>query len=181
MSVGVGFEHILDEGYLEGIEDLSTEDLRRMRAECEAQEEAVSYARRVLQGRLDILRAELLRRSDDGDERADSLLELLPTILASDQASSDPLKARATRLRVPEAAEVLEAEIDRIVDESTLEELGDHGPADLAGLLDRLAEHEQRLSRVRRTLFERIDTLREELAARYKDGRAVVSDLIGGT
>ena len=179
--MAVGFEHILDEAYLDGIEERSTEELRRMRAECEAQEEAVSYARRVLQGRLDILRAELLRRSDDGDRRAEPLLELLPTILASDQVRSDPSKARATRLRVPAAAEELEAEVDRIVDESTLQDLGEHGPGDLAGLLDRLAEHEQYLSGVRRTLFERIDALRAELAARYKDGRAVVRDLIGGT
>lgn len=174
-------ERILDDAYVRGLEDLSTEDIRRMRAECEAQEEAVSYARRVLQGRLDILRAELLRRRDDGDRRAEPVLALLPTILAGDPPPGDPLQARATRLRVPAAAEELEAEIDRIVDESTLHDLGDHGPAELATLVDRLAEHEQHLSSLRRQLFDRIDTLRAELAARYKDGRAAVRDLLGGT
>ena len=173
-------DRILDEEYLDGLEDRSTEELRGMRAECEAQEEAVSYARRLLQGRLDILRAELVRRTEHGDDRARSLLELLPTILAPEQPPSDPLRARATRLRVPPGVEALEAEVDRIVDAATLDDLADHGASELAELVDHLAEHEQYLSRVRRQLFDRIDAVRGELAARYKDGRAVVRDLIGG-
>ncbi len=174
-------DHILADDYLDGLADRPTDEVRSMRAECEAQEEAVSYARRVLQGRLDILRAELLRRRDDGDDRAEPLLALLPTLLAGDQPVTDPLQARSTRLRVPAGAEQLEADIDRIVDEGTLDRLERHDPAELAALVDRLAEHEQHLSSLRRQLFDRIDAVRTELAARYKDGRAAVRDLIHGS
>jgi len=176
--VSAELDRILDDGYLAGLDERPTEEIRRMRADCEDHEEAVSYARRVLQGRLDLLRAELERRSRQGDGGASSLLELLPTILA--WPTSDPGSARAVRLRVPERAAVLEAEIDRIVDEATLVDLSGHTPEDLASLLDRLAAHEEHLSGVRRKLFDRVDALRAELAARYKDGRAVVRDLIGG-
>jgi hypothetical protein len=53
---------ILADSYLEDLEDVDTQEIRRRRAECEEEEQGISYARRVVQGRLDILRAELLRR-----------------------------------------------------------------------------------------------------------------------
>ncbi|MEX2504960.1 MAG: hypothetical protein WD378_08920, partial [Egicoccus sp.] len=59
-------ERILADDYLDGLQDWPTADLRQARAACEAEEEAVSYARRLMQGRLDILRDELERR-DGGD------------------------------------------------------------------------------------------------------------------
>jgi hypothetical protein len=172
-------EEILDASYLDGLEERSTADLRRLRGECEEQERAVSYARRVLQGRLDILRAELLRREERGDGSAESLLSRLPDILGHDHVATDPLQARATRLDVPPAAEVLERELDEIVDEARLLALPDAPTEALSQLIDRLGEHEQHLSTLRRQLFDRIDRLREELAARYKDGRANIGELLG--
>ena len=54
-----------------------------MRAECQEVETGLSFLRRVVQGRLDIVAAELARRRDGG-EPADlaALVEQLPTILA---------------------------------------------------------------------------------------------------
>jgi hypothetical protein len=172
-------EDILDPSYLEGLEEASTADLRRMRSECEEHERAVSYTRRVLQGRLDILRAELLRRDEQGDDTVESLLSRLPDILGHDHVATDPLQSRVTRLDVPAVAEPLERELDEIVDEARLLGLPEAPTEELDLLIARLGSHEERLSKLRRGLFDRIDRLREELAARYKDGRTSIGELLG--
>ena len=169
---------ILADSYLDGMEDADTQQLRRMRAECEEEERGLSYARRVLQGRLDILRAELLRREEGGDAQAESLLARLPDILGHDHAATDPLQARATRVGVPSLAEEYGEAVNAIVDEATLHSLPDLPAGDLEALIDRLAEHERHLSGLRAQIFDRIDRIRDELAARYRDGRASVSELL---
>lgn len=170
---------ILDLAYLEGLDDRSTAEVRTLRAECEDAEEGISYARRLLQGRLDILRAELVRREEKGDGEATTLLGDLASILSHDQhGTMNPMQARATRLRVPPAAEHHERELDRIVDESQLARLHELPVDELAAIVDRLSAHERELSELRRQLFGRIDALRAELARRYKDGRADVSQIL---
>lgn len=171
-------DDILADTYLEDLEEVDTQELRRRRAECEEEEQGISYARRVVQGRLDILRAELLRREEKGDQRAESLLARLPDILGKDHAATDPLKARATRVGVPALAEEYGEAVDAIVDESTLLGLPDLAGDALEALIDRLAEHERHLSGLRSQLFERIDRIRDELAARYRDGRASIGELL---
>lgn len=171
-------QRLLDADDLGDLGSLSTVEIRQRRAAAEEQETAISYARRVLQGRLDILRAELERRESQGDGQAADLLAALPGILAGDHRPTDPLHARATRLSLPDTAHVLEQQMDEIADEAALADLRERDTADLQRLMDRLADKERELSGVRRKLFDRIDALRDELAARYKDGRADVRELL---
>jgi hypothetical protein len=171
-------DRVLDDGYLAGLQSWSTAQVRTARAECEAEEEAISYARRVLQGRLDILRAELERRESHGDDSAEDLLARLPGILSADHVASPPAQARSTRLRVPEDADRLEAEIDELVGNA---DLGGRETDELAAVIARLGAHERQLSGTRRQLFDRIDALRDELARRYKDGTAAVSEILSGS
>jgi hypothetical protein len=183
-EVGVAdaeLERILDPSYLDDLERWSTAEVRTRRAACEAAEEGVSYARRLVQGRLDILRAELLRRDDAGDGVANDLLSGLPAILSGDAVPTDPLRARATRVRVPASAAAYEAELDALVHGSEFERLEDRSTEDLAALIGRLADHERTLSSRRRELFGRIDALRDELADRYKDGRADIGQILADT
>lgn len=171
-------QRYLDEGVPDDLPSWDNDRLRAVRAEDETAEAAVSYARRVLQGRLDIVRAELERRLDQGSERASTLLDRLPALLAGDHVPTDPARARATSVEVPEAAEALVARIDADLGETVLSALNDRDDADIARLLDALERHERELSAARRALFDRIDAMRDELAARYKDGRASVADLL---
>ncbi|MEX0835440.1 MAG: hypothetical protein WD010_05080 [Nitriliruptor sp.] len=158
----------------------SNEQLRERRASCENHEAAVSYARRVLQGRLDIVRAELERRLEAGEDEdeVEELLSRLPALLAGGQGASDPLRARVTSLTVPPEADELVARIDADLGESTLSTLSSRSDAELTELIAALERHEAELSGTRRELFDAIDALRDELAARYKDGRANVADLL---
>lgn len=176
---GDDLDRVLDPDYLADLDELTSAELRARRGDCEGFEEAVSYARRLLQGRLDILRAELVRREEAGDEAARSVLDDLSAILSRDATRTDPLQARATRLRVPPGAERFEAKLDAIVDEAELARLDGQRVEYLERLVEQLAAEERRLSDLRRKLFDRIDTLRDELARRYKDGRADVSEILG--
>jgi hypothetical protein len=166
---------LLPEHLLTDLTALPTAELRTRRAACEEAEEGVSYARRMLQGRLDLLRAELRGRDDNVAAR---LLESLPEILSGDETHGGPLQARATRLRVPPSADAHAEALDAIADEATLLNPDDLDLEALGALVEQLGEHERQLSTLRHALFERIDALRDELAARYKDGRADVGELL---
>jgi hypothetical protein len=168
-------QQLLPDEVLAELPTLPTAELRRLRAACEEAEEGVSYARRLLQGRLDLLRAELVGRDEHG---ATHLLGALPSILAGDESHGDPMKARATRLRVPPSADAHAEALDDIADEHTLLHPGELDLDALGEVVANMAEHERALSALRHALFDRIDALRDELAARYKDGRADVGELL---
>jgi len=169
-------EALLSEAALEQLDTLDTEELRRIRSECELAEEGVSYARRLLQGRLDILRA-ALGESDHPD--AGGLLAALPAIMADQGHVSDPAQARSLRVRVPADAERYAAIIDAVIAEDEVPEGTEDSLSDLSRVVEVLTQVEHELSARRRALFTRIDGLRAELLARYKDGRADVRELLG--
>ncbi len=168
-------QQLLPEALLAELATLPTAELRTRRLACEEAEEGVSYARRLLQGRLDLLRAELVGRDEHG---AAHLLGALPAILAGDESHGDPMQARATRLRVPPSADAHADALDAIADERTLLNPGELDLEALGELVEALTEHERQLSALRHALFDRIDAVRDELAARYKDGRADVGELL---
>ena len=55
-------DRVLAADYLEGLQGLPLAEVRQLRADAEQEEVDLSYLRRMIQGRLDILRAELNRR-----------------------------------------------------------------------------------------------------------------------
>ena len=61
-------DRILDHSYLDGLDSLSLEDVRARRDECMAEREYLSLLRRLVQGRAEILQAELASRGG-GDDR----------------------------------------------------------------------------------------------------------------
>ncbi len=71
-------DHVLDEGFLVNLGSAALADVRARRHEAEQEEADLSYVRRLLQGRIDIVRAELSRRT--GDVRG-SLVDQLAGIL----------------------------------------------------------------------------------------------------
>jgi len=80
--------HTDDEALL-NLEDKSNDDLRQLLDELSVEEDELSYRRRVLHGRIDILRAELVRRladkhADRKDVISGSDINRLIEILAGD-------------------------------------------------------------------------------------------------
>ncbi|MBW3619854.1 MAG: aerial mycelium formation protein [Actinobacteria bacterium] len=171
-------DHIQAEGYLADLELRDTDEIRRMRDECEEEESGISYARRVLQGKLDIVRAEVVRRRDAGSVTAASVLEGLPGILGGDDVGSGRPATRVTRFLVPPSVQHHRRTVDQLADDTVLAKLRDRSDEELAELVERMAEKERELSSLRRLLLDRIDALQAELTRRYKSGAANVSELL---
>src|SRR4051812_38239503 len=76
-------DDLLAPGYLDGLTSIPIDDLRSRRAECQNVEGSLSYLRRLVQGRLDIVLSELHRRQE-GEESSDlsSIIDHLPEILS---------------------------------------------------------------------------------------------------
>ncbi|MFN2557211.1 MAG: aerial mycelium formation protein [Nitriliruptorales bacterium] len=173
-------DRILAPTYLDDLPGRSTAEIRAMRDECEEEESGVSFARRILQGKLDILRAEALRRQEsDTNGGLQSLLDALPQIL-SDEVPSRLLRPRVPRSLIPSSVEHRRREVERLVEDHTLAMLEDRSTEELSQMVHLLALKERELSELRRQLFDRIDALQEELARRYQLGEASVKEVLPG-
>ncbi|HVV90822.1 MAG TPA: hypothetical protein VHB53_10035, partial [Solirubrobacterales bacterium] len=70
-------DRVLSDGYLDGLTELPLAEVRELRNEAEQEEADLSYVRRLLQGRVDIIRAELARRRGEFGE-SESIIDQLP-------------------------------------------------------------------------------------------------------
>jgi hypothetical protein len=175
-----GLDRFLSDSFLEGVEGLSMVDLRSARTELQEAEAALSYVRRMIQGRLDIVAAERARRSGgsatSGTAALDDLVDQLPGILADDGSRNS--NRLASPVELGDAASGLIADLDRQIGPDPLADLASLSDADLGTLTDTLAGVERDLSVSRRVLHERIDALQAELVRRYKSGEASVDSLL---
>jgi hypothetical protein len=176
--VAADLDRLLDDAYLGDLARRSLDEVRAMRAECQEVETGLSYLRRLVQGRLDIVGLELSRRADGGDPGdLTDLIAKLPETLAD--RTRAPGTGRLPQLLAPgEVDPALEAELDGIVAHGELRDLGHVPDAELADLASKLAALEVRVSSQRRALFERIDALQAEITRRYKSGEASVESLL---
>jgi hypothetical protein len=152
------------------------EELRAKRAECQEVEVALSYLRRLLQGRLDIVLADLQRRAGGGPGDLASLIEQLPEILG--EHSRPPGLGRLPSLLAPSDVDELTEEADALADPGRLSALPEMSDVDVRAIADSIGELEQRTSQQRKQLFDRIDQLQEEIVRRYKEGEASVDSLL---
>jgi hypothetical protein len=170
-------ERITDPGLLEGISDKPLEELKRLRDECREAEAEISFERRLCQARLDILKAELERRRGGGES---DLLARLPEILATEGTSSElPLPSRAPDYTVPRNVDVPRRRVEEIVGEQTLARLPEVSGDELQAIIGSLSEHEQKLSRRRRSVHEAMDAVQLEIVRRYKTGEADPTAALG--
>lgn len=149
---------------------LSLDELRSLRAELQQRDDVVSYARRVAQARLDLVRSELSRRSSDGivsDEVTDVL---------SQHLTGGP--ARPPRPAEDLSDDALSRELDAICREHHFGRVEDLDEAELGELAEAIESFEQRVSQDRRARFDRLDALSAELVRRYRDGEADVDSLL---
>jgi hypothetical protein len=171
---GAAVDELLDPAFLESAVQRSMTDVRQLRRRAEQEEVNLSYTRRLLQGRLDIVRRELQRRSEH-DGR--SLVDLLPEILA--EKGRGPAHGLGRHQTVqPQAPDEYESWVNSLtkgVDMSAISELSD---AKLEKAARALAEAEKGLSERRRGVQQVMDALAAELGRRYRDGEADVAALL---
>lgn len=156
--------------------DLSLLDLagiRAARAALQAQEDVVSFVRRMAQGRLDIARDEQRRRAEN-----------LPTSqTATDLAGVFGQEHGGGSARPPRETNIstdhpLVIELEQLCDRVGFGSIRTLDEAALLGVIDELSVFENARSGERRTLFDQIDALTVELVQRYKQDGANVDLLL---
>ncbi|MCU1371552.1 MAG: aerial mycelium formation protein [Ilumatobacteraceae bacterium] len=171
-------DRILADDYFVGLEDRPVAEVRALRAECQAVETQLSYLRRMVQGRHDIVTGEIDRRGHGGDryDVAD-LVERLPEILADRIHAPGP--GRLTpNLEPGDLTGRLADRLTEISDRVPIESPGEADDEALAQVATDLSELEHEVSGFRRQLFDRIDTLQAEITRRYRTGEARPEDAL---
>lgn len=152
---------------------LSLDELRSLRSRLQDEDDAVSYVRRVAQGRLDLVRSETRRRATGGN--ADDLSGELRDVLSSQLATGTARPPRASEQFVDDE---LGRELEALCASHGIGRLEALTDAELDGFIEVLTEFERRVSDDRRERFGRLDALSAELVRRYRDGEATVDGLL---
>ena len=150
---------------------LSLIELRSLRQRLQLEDDAVSYARRVAQARLDLVNAEVAHRSSSDDtEVGDELRSVL-----SQHLTGGP--ARPPRPTDDLSGHPLAIELDELCAAHGFGRLKQLDDGELGTLSAALGEFEARVSSDRRARFDRLDALSAELVRRYRDGEADIESL----
>ncbi len=169
---------LLEPSYLDGLPTLPIDAIRSRRDQATEVEVGLSYVRRMVQGRLDIVLAEVHQR-ESGDPGGDiaELVQRLPEILGD--RVRGPGTGRLPTLMAPSAAELPKVDrLDAIVNADSLGTLPQLGDDQLRQIVEALDELEHEVSADRRLVHDVIDTLQDELVRRYKSGEANVDTLL---
>lgn len=160
-------DRIRDATFLDGIADLSLEDLRARRDECLAEREYLSLLRRLVQGRAEILQAELTSRGSGADEGP--VVDRLASILAGDEGPATS-RGEAVHVGLPEDELLLaRRRVERLVSDATISDPSSLDDEALTAAVTTLAEEERLVSDTRGDVLTVLDTLQDELKRRYKD------------
>ncbi|MGW7089391.1 RsiG family protein [Streptomyces sp. NPDC054871] len=157
-------------------------ELRELRKDAQQNEADLSYVRRLLQGRIDILRAEVARRRDPAAPGPEGLGPEGPVVsrlseILTDGPARHRSSARHVTLGTPHSAEygLLATEMLAEVELSDLDARTDD---ELHTAMGRLVRYEQQVSRRRQQLQRTADDCSAEIARRYREGEAQVDDLL---
>ncbi len=137
--------------------------LRARRRELQEHDDAVSYVRRVAQGRADLARSELARRgSTAAAPDPDELREILADRLLGGNG------------RPPRPAEdfsdhQMAAELDRLCADHGFGRMAELDAGELAALTEALDAFETKVSAQRQQVFAELDALTDELVEHYRE------------
>ena len=169
-------DRVTEPAYLADLARLSVEDVRAKREECSEAENEVSFERRLCQARVDILSAEIDRRSGTGGE---DLLSRLPEILgAEERMESGPLPRRIDN-SIPRNTDIPRRRVEEIVGEQTLARLSSLPTEEIKRIVGSLGEHERNLSAKRKQVHDVLDALEDEIVRRYGTGELDAASYLG--
>ena len=164
-------DRILHPQYADGLAAMSLDDLRSRREECLAEREYLSLLRRLVQGRAEILKAEVERRGGTG--QVGTLVERLSKILSTEGHGSS--RGEAVKVGLPEE-EMLQARrrVERLVMDAGLSDPTTLDDRQLSGAVDVLEAKEHEVSGDRSAVIDVLDRVQEELKRRYKEDPSLV-------
>ncbi|WP_414936864.1 aerial mycelium formation protein [Amycolatopsis sp. cmx-11-51] len=167
-------DRVLGPGYLSDLGELTLSVLRERRDEAAQEETDLSYLRRLLHARIDIVRAEQERRSSGGES---SVVERLAAILADNAIGPATGSGRHQRLEPSRAGEHRRF-AEALIGDTDLSDVSTLSDGKLVNALNRYADEEVSVSSYRREVQGVMDTINAEIATRYRQGTASVDDLL---
>lgn len=166
-------DRVLAADYVLSLGELTLSALRERRDEAAQEETDLSYLRRLLHARIDIVRAEQQRRTSGGD----SIVDRLATILADNAIGPATGSGRHQQLEPSRAGEH-RRQAEALVGDADLSDVVALSDEKLAATLITYAEEELSVSSRRREVQVVMDTINAEIAGRYRSGDASVDDLL---
>jgi hypothetical protein len=167
-------DRVLAPDYTAGVEQRPLEEVRTLRDEAAQEETDLSYLRRLLHARIDIVHAERRRRAEGGST---SVVEQLVAILARNAVGPATGSGRYQTVE-PSRAQAHRRHVEALVADVDLSDVTSLSAAKLADALDAYASEEESVSKCRREVQIVMDRLNAEIARRYREGRASVDDLL---
>lgn len=169
-------DRVLDPGFLTDLTGLPMDVLRGRRREAEQEEIDHSYIRRLLQGRIDIMRAEQAwRAAGSGDD----LVKQLAQVLADEDFAPAHGMGRHISLD-PSQPSIHHRYFEVLLDDVHLSDVRARSDAELQDTLESFVEKERAVSTQRRAIQTVMDRCSDEIGRRYRDGEADVSSLLTG-
>ena len=166
-------KRITEPSYRSGLEALTSDELRRRKEEAEAVETMVSYARRVVQGRLDTLQfdAQRLGTETPATDAVTALSSAIGKNLAGERGFGRFVDTNLQDSQV----EAVEQALRRML--ATAEQ-SQNANDEISRATSALSAVEAEISRWRKELFVAIDAIRAELVVRYRGDSGMVDELL---
>ena len=167
-------DRVLDADYVAGLSELGLAEVRARRDDAAQEETDLSYLRRLLHARIDIVRAEQQRRRDGGSA---PVVADLARILSAHALGPAIGSGRFQPLE-PSRAQAHRRNIEALVSDVDLSDVGSLSAEQLDTSLQAYSRQEKAVSRHRREVQHVMDTFNAEIGARYASGAASVDDLL---
>lgn len=167
-------DRVLSPDFCDGLDGLALADVRARRDDAAQEETDLSYLRRLLHARIDIVRAEQRRRAEGGTA---PVVSELAAILASNAVGPATGSGRHQPIE-PSRAESHRRYVEALVSDVDLSDVAALSDARLDDAVARYAGEEDSVSQRRRQVQQVVDRLNDEIASRYARGTASVDQLL---
>ncbi len=168
-------DRVLRADYLADLPTLPMDEVRSLRRDAEQEETDLSYLRRLMQGRLDILRAETARRAGNA---SDDLVSSLAKILSDEGSAASPRGLGRHMAVEPSRANSHRRHVEALVADVDLSNTAALDDAALRRTVETLEREERSVSEKRRAVQGVMDACTAEITRRYREGDADVADLL---
>ena len=167
-------DRVLAQDYLANLGERTLAEVREMRDDADQEETDLSYVRRLLHARIDIVKAEQARRFEGGST---AVVEQLAEILSENAVNSAAAYGRYQHLE-PSRAESHRRQVEALVSDVDLSDVASLTDVQLDAALTAFTVEEASVSRYRREVQLVVDKLNAEIADRYQRGVASVDELL---
>lgn len=169
-------DRVLAPSFLAGLADMPLTEVRSRRGAAEQEEVDLSYLRRLLQGRIDLVAAELARRSSTGGERG-SIVHEIPEVFTDRSRESSGTRTRHVTME-PSQSDEHRRFIDQLIDDVDLSDPAARTDDELGRALEIYRQAERDVSDQRRSVQGVMDAASADIGRRYRDGLAEVGDVL---